>query len=231
MAGRECCVATVWASEMPGIWGSCVGCVVGTWCVCAVQWWVMTSKRWVGPKFHCPECQTKERRLPTGQRGVQKCSDPLELLWAQRRVGLEDFRAGSVASWASQASLVAQLLKNPPTTSETWVRSLGWEDPLEKEKATHSSFLAWRIPWTIQSMGSQRVGHNWVTFTFTAASVPASLRAAQIFSLFCPGALGNNSLKKVGTSSAYLKKKKGGWNPLCRQQWGVRVKMLKSDPI
>ena len=43
---------------------------------------------------------------------------------------------------------------------ETWVRSLGWEDPLEKGKATYSSILAWRIPWTLQSMGSQRVGHN-----------------------------------------------------------------------
>ena len=50
---------------------------------------------------------------------------------------------------------------------ETWVRSLGCEDPLEKGKATHSSILAWRIPWTIQSTGSQRVRHNWATFTFT----------------------------------------------------------------
>ena len=50
---------------------------------------------------------------------------------------------------------------------ETWVQSLGWEDPLEKGTAIHSSVLAWRIPWTIQSMGSQRVGHNWETFTFT----------------------------------------------------------------
>ena len=49
---------------------------------------------------------------------------------------------------------------------ETWVWSLGWEDPLEKGKAAHSSILAWRIPWTVQSMRSQRVGHNWVTFTF-----------------------------------------------------------------
>ena len=46
----------------------------------------------------------------------------------------------------SWASLVAQLIKNPLTMRETWVRSLGWEDPLEKGKATHSSILAWRIP-------------------------------------------------------------------------------------
>ena len=62
------------------------------------------------------------------------------------------------------ASLLAQMVKNPPTIQETRVRSLGWEDPLEKGMATHSSILAWRIPWTeepggLQSMGSQRVRH------------------------------------------------------------------------
>ena len=60
----------------------------------------------------------------------------------------------------SWASLVAQLVKNPPAMRETWVQSLGWEDPLEKGKAAHSSTLAWRIPGTIQSMESQRIGHN-----------------------------------------------------------------------
>ena len=49
----------------------------------------------------------------------------------------------------SWASLEAQLVKNLPTMQETWVRSLGWEDPLEKGTATHSSILAWRIPWTV----------------------------------------------------------------------------------
>ena len=48
---------------------------------------------------------------------------------------------------------------------EIWVWSLGWEDPLERGKATHSSILAWRIPWTVQSVGSQRVRHGWATFT------------------------------------------------------------------
>ena len=65
----------------------------------------------------------------------------------------------------SWASLVAQLVKKPPAMWETWVRSLGWEDPLEKEMAIHSSTLAWKIPWTeepdrLQSMGSQRVRHD-----------------------------------------------------------------------
>ena len=60
------------------------------------------------------------------------------------------------------ASLVAQRLKHLPPMQETWVQSLGQEDPQEKEMATHSSILAWRIPWTeepsgLQSMGSQRV--------------------------------------------------------------------------
>ena len=63
------------------------------------------------------------------------------------------------------ASFVAQLVKNLPAMQETWVQSLGWEDPLEEGMATHSSILAWRIPWTedpggIQSMGSQSIGHD-----------------------------------------------------------------------
>ena len=65
----------------------------------------------------------------------------------------------------SRASLMAQLVKNLPAMWETWVRSLGWEDFLEKGKTTHSGILAWRISWTVWSMGSQRVGHDWATFT------------------------------------------------------------------
>ena len=49
----------------------------------------------------------------------------------------------------SWISLVAQLVKNLPAMQETWIQSLGWEDPLEKETATYSSILAWRIPWTV----------------------------------------------------------------------------------
>ena len=59
---------------------------------------------------------------------------------------------------------MAQTVKNPSAVQETWVRSLGWEDPLEKGMAIHSNILAWRIPWMeepsrLQSMGSQTVGH------------------------------------------------------------------------
>ena len=59
-------------------------------------------------------------------------------------------------------SLVAQMIKNLPTMRETWVRSLGWEDPLEEGMTTHSSILAWRIPMDrgLQPVGSKRAGHN-----------------------------------------------------------------------
>ena len=66
---------------------------------------------------------------------------------------------------AKTSQEVAQMVKRLPTMQETWVQSLGQEDPLEKEMATHSSTLAWKIPWTeechrLQSMGSQRVRHD-----------------------------------------------------------------------
>ena len=64
-----------------------------------------------------------------------------------------------------ERGLVAQMVKSLPAMRETWVQSLAREDPLEKQIATHSSVLAWRIPWTeepggLQSMGLQRVGHD-----------------------------------------------------------------------
>ena len=68
--------------------------------------------------------------------------------------------------YKQRASLVAQRVKRLPAMRETWVWSLGWEYPLEKEMATHSSTLAWKIPWMeksgrLQSMGSQKVRHDW----------------------------------------------------------------------
>ena len=67
--------------------------------------------------------------------------------------------------WRVLKKLVAQTVKRLLTMRETWVRSLGWEDPLEKEMATHSSTFAWKIPWTeepgrLRSLGLQRVGHD-----------------------------------------------------------------------
>ena len=72
----------------------------------------------------------------------------------------------------SGASLVAQRAKNLPAMWETWFQTLGWEDDLEKRMATHSSILAWRIPWTekpggLQSMQLQRIRYDWATNTFT----------------------------------------------------------------
>ena len=81
-----------------------------------------------------------------------------------------------VKFWHSLGGVVAQRLKCLPAMRETWVRSLGWEDPLEKDMATHSSILAWEIPWTeepggLHSMGSQRVIHDWATsLHFTSES-------------------------------------------------------------
>ena len=75
------------------------------------------------------------------------------------------------------AFLVAQIVKNMPTMQETQVWSLGQNDPLEKQMATHSSILDWRISWTeepggLQSMGLQRVGHDWATNTHTQVLLP-----------------------------------------------------------
>ena len=87
-----------------------------------------------------------------------------------------------------EASLVAQMVKNLPAMQETLVQSPGWEDPLEMEMATHSSILAWRIPWTekparLRSMGLQRVGHDSATNTIS------SLRALDLSLLGPPNFL------------------------------------------
>ena len=71
-----------------------------------------------------------------------------------------------VEATSEKSSLVAQMVENLPAMQQTQVRSLGWKDPLEKGIATHSSVLAWEIPWTeetgsLKSMGSQRVRHDW----------------------------------------------------------------------
>ena len=91
-----------------------------------------------------------------GKESTCNAGDPGSIPGSRRSPG-EGIGYPLQYSWAS---LVAQLVKNPSAMQETWVQFLGWEDPLEKGKATHSSILAWRIPWTIQSMESQRVGHN-----------------------------------------------------------------------
>ena len=91
-----------------------------------------------------------------GKESACNAGDPSSIPGSERSSG-EGISYPLQYSWAS---LVTQLVKNPPAMRETWAWFLGLEDPLEKGKDTHSSILAWRIPWTIQSMGSQRVGHN-----------------------------------------------------------------------
>ena len=103
-----------------------------------------------------------------------------------------------------QASLVAQLVTNMPAMRETWAWSVGWEDSLEKAKAIHSSILAWRISWTLQSMGLHKVRHNWATFTFT-------FPAMRVFS--------NESALPIrwsntGASASVLPMNIQGWFPL-----------------
>ena len=76
-------------------------------------------------------------------------------------------------------TLVAQMVKNPPAMRETWVQFLGWENPREEEMATHSSILAWRIPWTEepggpQSVGSQRVRYHRATKSSTRVFISYS---------------------------------------------------------
>ena len=83
----------------------------------------------------------------------------------------------------SWASLVAQLVKNPPAMHEIWVLSLGWEDPLEKDKATHSSILAWRIPWTVHG-----VAKSWTPlsdFHFTICNPRIEPRSPRCRILYC----------------------------------------------
>ena len=86
-----------------------------------------------------------------------------------QRVG-HDWKTNIFFTVWKRASLMAQMVKNLLAMQETWVWSLGREDPLEKGMETHSSILSWIFPWTeepgwLQSMGSQRVGHDWVTYT------------------------------------------------------------------
>ena len=89
--------------------------------------------------------------ISAGKESTRNARDPSSIPGSERSTGE---RVGYQLQY-SWTLLVAQLVKNPPAMWETWVPSLGWEDPLEKGKATHSNILAWRIPWTVQSVRSQ----------------------------------------------------------------------------
>ena len=107
-------------------------------------------------------------------------------------------------------AIMAQLVKNLPAMRKTWIQSLAWEDPLEKKKATHSSILAWRIPWTVESMGLQRVGHDWATFTFQYYIVAFSQWLSHKVFTFNAGESGDmGSIPRLGRSPG-----EGNDNPL-----------------
>ena len=111
--------------------------------------------------------------LPVGRLlGRRSGFQMLSQDWGNSQKVCPIFTSSDFIGQKHKASLVAQTVKNLPTMPDTWAWSLGQEDPLEKEMASHSSILAWEIPWTeepgkLQSMESQRVGHNWVTNTTT----------------------------------------------------------------
>ena len=121
------------------------------------------------------------------------------------------------------ASLVAQRIKRLPAMQETQARSLGWEDPLEKEMATHSSILAWRIPWTeepdgLRSMGSQRVGHDWATSLHFHSAYKLNKQGDSIQSWHTPSPIWNQSVVPcpvltVASWPAYrFLKRQGRWS-------------------
>ena len=106
-----------------------------------------------------PGIEPRSLGLPdssVGKESACNAGDPSSIPGSGRSAG-EGISYSLQYSWAS---LVAQLVRNSSAMWKTRVRSVDWEDPLETGKATHSSILAWRIPWIIQSMGSQRVGHD-----------------------------------------------------------------------
>ena len=88
--------------------------------------------------------------------------DTYFILWVIIQQNIQ-FHAQIVPHLAIDCFLGGSGSKDSPAMQETWVWSLGWEDPLEKEMSTHSSVLAWRIPWTEEPGESQKVGHDWVT--------------------------------------------------------------------
>ena len=121
------------------------------------------------PDFFCELCWISFRKYSSHRLVTSVKWDYLCSIWWSACTWHLYIKDQNTHFWGGGwASLVAQRIKRLPAMRETRVRSLGWEDPLEKEMATQSTTLAWRIPWTeepggLQSTGSQRVGHNWET--------------------------------------------------------------------
>ena len=136
--------------------------------------WINVS--WVGNRYNTTDCPFPSQfkhfypePCVAGGRGEDTSGGP----------SLQDMHSWNVIHFNGTV-----VVKNPPAMRETWVRSLDWEDPLENGKATHSSILAWRIPWTASSMGWQRVGHSWATFTSLSLSKQDEVSRQWIFQYF-----------------------------------------------
>ena len=115
------------------------------------------------------------------------------LSMGSHRVGHDWRDLAAVAAGGILSPLVAQMAKNLPAMQETWAQSRGWGNPLEEGMATHSSILAWRVPWTeepggLQSVGLQRVGHDWAAKHSTEVSSKTSRLDIQCLAAFlcCP---------------------------------------------
>ena len=115
---------------------------------------------------------------------------------------------------------------------ETWVWSLGWEDPLEKRKPSHSSILAWRILWTVWSMGQQRVGQDWATFTFTGTgltgqhSVKEDVDTSHIQKWYSKNWLGNQLCTPWGKALVWADLHPCGWAYNRYPAVHIRVKLI-----
>ena len=105
--------------------------------------WIVHDK--ISLVYWAPKTEKVVRDSSVGKESACNARDPSSIPGSGRSPG-EGIGYPLQYSWAS---LVAQLIKNPPALWETWLPSLDWEDPMEKGKATHSSILAWRIPWTV----------------------------------------------------------------------------------
>ena len=103
----------------------------------------VVNKVLINTGYYCQVWDSLDNSV--GKESTCNAGDPSSIPGLERSAG-EGISYPLQYSWSS---LVVQLVKNPPALWETWVRSLGWEDPLEKGKATHSSILAWGIPWTV----------------------------------------------------------------------------------
>ena len=144
------------------------------WQLCVIIAWLF-----VDPPHNPTHTHTHTHaRAPWGRLGLDHCGVPRPWQSAATQQVLHKWvwneKQISTAQSQGWASRMAQAVKNLPAVRETWVQPLSWEDRLEKGTATHSSILAWRIPWTVKPMGLQRIRHKWVAFTKSGVVLTAA---------------------------------------------------------